>query len=124
MIRFTNFHQENPGIWRLFERFSLRAAQTRERYSAYAVLHRVRWEVEIETRDVDGLGLKVNNDFTPFYARLFRLAHPDRAGVFECRKLTTTERPARDQEQYIMRFNEADDEWIEAALRKLLEGND
>ena len=81
--RFERFHLANPEVWRLFQRFAFEAARAgRTRYSARTIIHRIRWYVEVETR---GDHFKINNDFSPFYARLWARAYPSHEDLFETR---------------------------------------
>lgn len=69
----------------LFEQLALRViAAGFERYSADALLHRIRWEEQVEKGNRD---FKVNNNFTSALARWFIAKHPDKKGFFETRKL-------------------------------------
>jgi hypothetical protein len=69
----------------LFQQFALRAIATGvKRYSADAILHRIRWEEQIERGIHD---FKVNNNWTSHLARWFIANHPDKASFFETRKL-------------------------------------
>ena len=122
--RFREFHEANRHVWRLFRAFALRAAAVRDRYSCYAVFNRVRWEVEIETQDTDGLGLKVNNDFIPFYARGFHAAFPEHKGLFETRKLTTKDRPAASSLSMVCRDNAGDESELNDFLIDVLADED
>lgn len=83
--RFWDFHDENPAIYRLFDRFT-RAAIGRghERLSADMVMHRIRWETSVETT---GGEFKVNNNYCAYYGRLWMRENPDHAGFFRTRKL-------------------------------------
>lgn len=79
--RFVEFHKANPEVWRLFKRFAFETiSRGFQHYSSYAVFERIRWHVNIETRTFDGL--KLNNDFRPYYSRLFEVAHPEHNGFF------------------------------------------
>lgn len=90
--RFTTFHNDNPGVWRLFKRFTFELIEAgRTRYSVDAIFNRIRWHVEIETR---GEAVKINNDFTAYYARMFMATYPQHAGFFELRKRRSAEHPA------------------------------
>lgn len=90
---FVRFHRTNPELWRLFERFALQAARRGHRhYSSRVVCERIRWHVEVETDDEDGL--KLNNNFMPYYARLFHRAHPELPGFFRNREQVSASRPA------------------------------
>lgn len=85
--RFEAFHTENPKVFELFCRFADEARRTgRTRYSADAILHRLRWHLEIEVRDT-GEEFALNNDFTSRYARLLIEEDPSFDGFFELRKL-------------------------------------
>lgn len=80
LAAFRRFHEDNPHVYRLFCRFALEAAARRRRFSARTVLHRLRWYTAIETDDP--AGFKVNNNWSPFYARLFARDYPQHAGLF------------------------------------------
>lgn len=81
--RFREFHANNPRVYELFREFTLQAIGAgRKRYGAFAILNRIRWHVEIETR---GDEFRINNNWSPFYARLFMLDHPQHDGFFETR---------------------------------------
>lgn len=84
--RFHRFHERNPKVYKLFQ---LYARQARDagctRYSADAILHRIRWHLTVETQD--GGGFQINNNFTSRYARLLIRDDPTFAGFFEIRRL-------------------------------------
>lgn len=83
--RFEKFDRENPRVWGLFEHFAtLVIAAGHVRYSADAILHRIRWHVSIETRDE--APFKINDHYSAFYARKWIAAHPEREDFFETRK--------------------------------------
>lgn len=83
--RFEAFIRENPRIVDLFERFALEVIRSgRQRYSADAICHRIRWHVAVETRGDD---FKLNDHFPSRLARLFMQKHPQHAGFFETREL-------------------------------------
>ena len=81
--RFWAFHQRNPIIYRLFCRFcsDIQARGLRQ-YSAYAIMHRIRWYTHVETTDHD---FKINNNFIPWYARLWMQRHPQEAALLRVR---------------------------------------
>lgn len=81
---FQDFHEANPGVYRLFDRFT-RQLLTRgvSRYSADAILHRIRWETAITTGDE----FKINNNFSAYYARLWLRNNPEHSGFFVLRSL-------------------------------------
>jgi hypothetical protein len=81
--RFEEFHDDNPQIWELFERFTLLLINKGFRhYSADAVVHRIRWHTAVDTGSE---GEKINNNFTAYYARFFHQEHPAHRGFFRSR---------------------------------------
>lgn len=83
-MEFDKFHNENPRVYQLFERFTLEAiSRGHGHYSADAIMHRVRWETSISTTDPE---FKINNNHVAFYARMFMDNNPERVGFFETRQ--------------------------------------
>jgi hypothetical protein len=71
-------------ICALFERFTLEAVNSGlKRYSADAVLHRIRWYCQVERRSGE---FKCNNNWTAPLARWFMATYPRHAGFFETRE--------------------------------------
>jgi hypothetical protein len=94
--RFVAFHRANPDVWRLFERFAFEMKRSgRPYYSAHAVVHRIVWETDIETTDES---VKVNNDFAPYYSRMFRAVHPFHADFFRVRRRFSQDKPAYESD--------------------------
>lgn len=84
-LRFEAWLANNPEVWRLFERFAFEViAAGHDRYSADAICHRIRWHVQVETRDHDGW--KVNNNHVAYLARRFARVHPEYEGFFQKRE--------------------------------------
>jgi hypothetical protein len=82
--QFAAIDADNPEIWRLFQEFTFHMIYRRfSHYSAAAVMHRVRWETATPLED--GSAFKVNNNWTPFYARKFHAKYPAHAGFFRNR---------------------------------------
>ena len=54
-----------------------------KRYSARALIHRIRWHEQIERGNQE---FKVNNNITPALARWFIARHPALANFFETRE--------------------------------------
>src|SRR5580704_12726062 len=74
--RFEKFHAENPHIYHCFVLYARQAkAAGYEHYGCHAIMQRVRWHMEIETRSDDGF--KINNDFSSRYARRIMEQEPD-----------------------------------------------
>lgn len=82
--RFKLYHEKNPHVYEMFKRFAFAAVQEKDQYSADAVLHRMRWYTEIETR---GDRFKINNNYAAYYGRLFMADFPQHAGFFRTRVL-------------------------------------
>lgn len=83
--QFENYHRKNPKIWELFKTFTFRAIQRGFGHlSADMILHRIRWEVYIETVDPSG-PFKVSNNYAAFYGRMFMKEYPQYDGFFRTR---------------------------------------
>jgi hypothetical protein len=94
--RFIAFHKTNPDVYDLFEQFTNEAiASGMKKVGSKFVFERIRWELLVATK---GAGycvaskrlLKLNNNFTPWYARLFMAKHRAHIGVFELRTTRST----------------------------------
>jgi hypothetical protein len=119
---FERFHVENPEVWKLFKQFSLNAHDAgRQHYSAKAVFERIRWHIEIETL---GGEVKLNNNFTAHYARMFHIYRPDLDGFFRNRKLTSEADSAADDDKQVFIDQQAGEEQaILSRLRSILNTN-
>lgn len=84
LIAFEQFHRANPHVYEAFKRFAKEARQRRDHFAARDIIHRIRWWTEIESNDADGF--KINNNWSPFYARLLIKDDPTFAGFFELRR--------------------------------------
>lgn len=89
--KFLEFHRANPEVYELFERFTFEAINSgMKRVGAKFVFERIRWEIYVST---SGAGycvplkrdLKLNNNFTAWYARAFKAKNRAHKDVFECR---------------------------------------
>lgn len=85
--RFAAFDAANPEVWKLFVQFAdeLRRAG-RERYSADAILHRIRWHYAIR-QDRPAGDFKINDHFSSRYARKLMQTDGAFAEFFELRRL-------------------------------------
>lgn len=84
--KFWEYHRENPQVYALFDRFAREAvARGRKHFSAYMIFERMRWYTIIET---GGDEYKLNNNYRPYYARLWLRKNPDHADLFEIRTLS------------------------------------
>lgn len=83
-IAFDAFDAANPAVYRLFCRFTHELiARGWQHGSADAVIHRIRWEVAMETTDPDW---KLNNNFCAGFARKFAAEHPEHRDFFRTRR--------------------------------------
>lgn len=81
--KFYQFDKDNPKVWELFVRFTFELiAKGRQRYSARGVFHRIRWETALTTSDQL---YKLNNNWSPCYARKFHTIYPEYEGFFSLR---------------------------------------
>lgn len=72
--RWKEFHKANPAVWELFNHFTEEViAAGHKRYSADAIMHRVRWETSVRTTSapIAGRILKINDHHVAYYARLW-----------------------------------------------------
>tara|TARA_B100000073_G_scaffold341162_1_gene342057 strand:- start:193 stop:528 length:336 start_codon:yes stop_codon:yes gene_type:complete len=77
------FHANNPEVYEHFKRLAFKVMQRGfKHYAAYSIMQRIRWEIEIETT---GDTFKINNNHTPYYARLFHSDYPEHDGFFHTR---------------------------------------
>jgi len=113
---FKRVHATNPEIWKLFERFTLLSvARGRRYYPCTAVYERILWHVDIETT---GEPVKLNNNYSAYYARMFEAKHPEHPGFFRKRRRTSEEKPAYVNDMLVAGFVPADGEY---SLMKELE---
>jgi hypothetical protein len=81
-IDFRNWVKAHPEIYRAFAGKAREMARKRKRYSARAIIHVIRWETDLRETDVT---FKINNNWTPYLARLFMDLNPEYTGFFELR---------------------------------------
>ena len=77
---FEQHHKKNPHIYDAFEKYALKAAKRKSRYSAKAIFHIMRWETEIEELDSD---YKISDGWISHYARMFMENNPEHKGLFK-----------------------------------------
>ena len=85
LARFKKYHTENPHVYKLFMQYvnQLRSAG-RDRYSAWAIINRIRWDYDISTT---GDPFKISNDYIALYARLAYYHNPDLKEFFVMRPM-------------------------------------
>lgn len=86
--RFEHWLEANPHVFELFKQFARQArAAGRRRYSADAILHRIRWHVNVEMAPVDGEEWKCNDHYSSRLARKLIEQDASFANFFELREL-------------------------------------
>lgn len=80
---FRNYNQQNPYIWEHFEKFALQAMAKRQRFSAKAIFHIMRWYTDVSD---DQKEFKIDDGWISHYARKFMQAHPEYDGYFSTRE--------------------------------------
>lgn len=84
--KWMKFHEDNPHVYELIKMYTFQAIKAgHKHYGIQTIAERVRWHTMVETQ---GEALKLNNNHTAYYARLFMDDHPEHQGFFRTRKLT------------------------------------
>ena len=84
-LEFAKFHQENPKFYALFVQYAMDVREAGfQQFSARAIIHRIRWHMDIETKSGDGF--KINNNHSPYYARKMMREYPEVKDFFSLRK--------------------------------------
>lgn len=87
---FAAFDAEHPEVYRLFEKFADQARFSGiKRYSADAILHRIRWHCNIDCGRRGWNEFKIDNNFSSRYSRKLMTLRPDFEGFFALRELKT-----------------------------------
>lgn len=81
---FRDWLESNMHIYNEFERyaFDIKLHGKREYYSARMIIHRLRWDTLFREGASE---FKINNNCTPYLARLAMLANPSLMGLFKLR---------------------------------------
>ena len=84
-VQFAKFHAENQKIYTLFVQYAMDLKEASFNfYSARAIIHRIRWHLDVETKSGDGF--KINNNHSPYYARKMMREYPEFKEFFSLRK--------------------------------------
>lgn len=79
------WHQKNPEVWGMFERFSFEAVKrNRRKISHWLIINRIRWETAILT---SGNDFKISNDYIAFYARHWKETYPQFSYLFNTKRM-------------------------------------
>ena len=78
---FVEWFPKNEHIWKLFVRETFAVIGVGfKHYSARTIIHFLRHHTAVMERTLSGF--KISNNTSPYLARLFALAYPDRAYIF------------------------------------------
>lgn len=103
---FWRFHADHPHVYLLFDKFAMQIiAAGYQRYSADAVIHRIRWHTNIVARNPT---LRMSNNHASYYARLWMRNNPHHTQLFELRAVT-----APDDTDDTQASDDETDEWPE-----------
>lgn len=81
---FWKFHDENPQVYVLLRRLALEWKDSgRKKLGMKALFERARWDFSLETTTTAPV---LNNNYTPYYARLLMAREPALAGLFNIRE--------------------------------------
>lgn len=81
--KFCEYHNQNPHVYKEFEKITLHTiAKGFKNYSAKGIFEVIRWQTGVTSNDI----FKVNNNYTPFYARMFEDSHPEHKDFFRKRE--------------------------------------
>lgn len=69
---------KHPDVYPLFVKFALEIAAKRSRFSAKAIVERLRWETAV----TGGIDFKIANAVTAYMAKRFVSEHPQHADLF------------------------------------------
>ena len=82
--KFATFHAAHPEVWGYFLQFAFQVIRRGyKNYGARDLLHRIRWETSVVE---GGKPFKINNNWSPYYARMFHRTYPEHVGFFRNRK--------------------------------------
>jgi hypothetical protein len=82
--RFAEYHEANPEVYEWFKKFAFEKIRRGATHiGAKAIFERIRWESPVNAA---GDPFKINNIFTPYFARKFMQDFQQHAGIFETRR--------------------------------------
>ncbi len=79
---FELFHERNPHVYEMLREYALMVKRAGGRIGMRALFERLRWDYLIYTTSTT---YKLNNNYTPLYARMLMEQEPELAGFFEIR---------------------------------------
>ena len=119
---FSAFHRDNPRVWRRFQALVFELiAKGYTCFGSNIIVGKIRWDEAVETVAADGL--KINNNFHPWYARMFVLKHPAHAEFFKLRRLTSIDRPPHGRSEFVRHSGPpgGEEDELQGRLKQLVE---
>ncbi len=84
VARFTKYHERHPEVWDSFKRYASEMRATgRKRYSAWAIINRIRWDHDMAKTEE----FKISNDYIALYSRVAIHLEPSLDGFFVTRPM-------------------------------------
>ena len=84
-MTFQQYHATNPHIYELIRKYTREARNAGfQHYSMRAIMQRIRWHINITTRDLDGF--KINHNFSRNYSIKLMDENPSYTGFFRIAK--------------------------------------
>jgi hypothetical protein len=84
--KFKEYHENNPDVYEKFKEFSIQTMlKGYKTYSAKGIFEIIRWHTGVRGGDT----YKVNNNYTPHYARMLMEEVPLFNGFFKTRVVNT-----------------------------------
>lgn len=81
---FLEYHQKHPEVYKKFVELTLQAIERgHKHFSARGILQVARF---LHPGEIKEDGYKINNNYSPYYVRKFKIDYPQHANFFETRK--------------------------------------
>ena len=114
--RFVVFHKANPHVYSLFCEIADDMRQYQDQYSARTIIEVIRWRID---STVGSDPVKLNDHYSPYYARMYMATHPGSEDFFELRRRTSADRTAYKEDMVMYHTGAAINE--EQLIEKLKE---
>lgn len=93
---FWDYHAANPMIYEKLKFYAKQLKDTgRKQFGIRAIFERIRWDMVFDFNKED---FKINNTYSPFYARLLIFDFPEFKGFFETREVKGITKPRTKSE--------------------------
>lgn len=82
--KFKDYHSKYPEVYKTFKELVFKAMRNgHKHFSARGLFQVMRFKMPGNTKQD---GFKYNNNYTPYYVRMFEKEYPQHVGFFEKRK--------------------------------------